>query len=395
MTQLLIRLFIKNYQNTHNQKVRQKYGMLGGMVGIAMNLLLFAGKFLAGILTSSIAITADAFNNLSDAGSSILMLIGFKMAGRPSDSNHPFGHGRIEYLAGLAVSMAIMLMGIELIRSSLDKILHPEAMVFQWVSMVILLASIAAKVWMCLFNRKLGKVIDSVAMKTTAMDSLSDAIATSVVVIGIAISAVTDLVLDGYLGILVAGFILYTGYHTAKDSLSPLLGQAPDPALVKDIEKTVLVYSEVVGIHDLIIHNYGPGQIMVSLHAEVPCDMDVMSAHDVIDLIELELKKKFDCEATIHMDPIVTNDERILFLRQQISQLVKEIDPRLSIHDFRMTAGPSHKNLIFDVVVPHRFVLDDDEIRQRIRDAVQHWEGGRYYAVVHVDKSYLGEPERH
>lgn len=369
--------------------------MLGGMVGIAMNLLLFAGKFLAGILTSSIAITADAFNNLSDAGSSILMLIGFKMAGRPSDSNHPFGHGRIEYLAGLAVSMAIMLMGIELIRSSLDKILHPEAMVFQWVSMVILLASIAAKVWMCLFNRKLGKVIDSVAMKTTAMDSLSDAIATSVVVIGIAISAVTDLVLDGYLGILVAGFILYTGYHTAKDSLSPLLGQAPDPALVKDIEKTVLVYSEVVGIHDLIIHNYGPGQIMVSLHAEVPCDMDVMSAHDVIDLIELELKKKFDCEATIHMDPIVTNDERILFLRQQISQLVKEIDPRLSIHDFRMTAGPSHKNLIFDVVVPHRFVLDDDEIRQRIRDAVQHWEGGRYYAVVHVDKSYLGEPERH
>jgi len=389
--QLLIRLFIKDYKNIQNQKVRQQYGMLGSAAGIFLNLLLFTGKFLAGMITSSIAITADAFNNLSDAGSSVLMLVGFKMAGRPSDSRHPFGHGRIEYLAGLAVSMAIMLMGIELMKSSFGKVLHPTMVIFQGISVGVLLLSIATKGWMFFFNRKLGEKISSSAMKATAIDSLSDAIATSVVVIGITISHFTGLLIDGYLGVLVAAFIIYTGYNTAKDSLSPLLGQAPDPELVADVENTVLNYPEVVGIHDLIIHNYGPGQIMVSLHAEVPCDMDVIHAHDVIDVIEFELQQKFDCEATIHMDPIAINDEETMLLRQRVSQLVTEMDPRMSIHDFRITTGPSHTNLIFDVVVPHRFYLDDETIRQKIKTAIYDWEEKTYYAVIHIDKSYIGK----
>lgn len=387
----LLKCFIKNYQDTKNQKVRQQYGMLGGTIGICLNLFLFAGKFMAGLITSSIAITADAFNNLSDAGSSILTLVGFKMAGKPADKLHPFGHGRIEYLAGVGISIAIFLMGIELVKTSIEKIVQPEVVTFSSLSMIILVVSIGVKLWMCFFNRSLGKRIDSATMKATAMDSLNDAIATSAVLLGLFVGQKTGFAVDGYVGLLVAIFILYTGYQTAKDSLSPLVGQAPDWEFVKEIENTVLSYPEIVGIHDLIVHNYGPGQSMVSLHAEVPCDMDMIHAHDIIDTIEFDLKQKFDCEATIHMDPIAVDNARINDLKDKVIAIVQTIDPRMSIHDFRLTDGPRHSNLIFDVVAPYNLRMNDEELRQRIRREVQQLEGGNFYAVVQVDKSYLGE----
>lgn len=269
MTKLLIRLFIKDYAQVEDHKVRQKYGLLSGLVGIACNLVLFIAKFMAGILTGAISITADAFNNLSDAGSSIITLVGFKMSGKPADDRHPFGHGRIEYICSLIVSIAIILMGIELVQSSVDKIITPQPVEFNVISLIILLISIGMKLWMGLFNRKIGKTIDSAVLKATAMDSISDVVATSAVLLGLIVSSIAQVFIDGYVGVLVALFILYTGITTAKDTMNLLLGEAPDAEFVHKIEQEVLSYEGVVGIHDLIIHNYGPGRSVISLHAEV------------------------------------------------------------------------------------------------------------------------------
>lgn len=387
MTSLLVKLFIKNHDDIHNQEVRQKYGMLGGGVGIFLNVLLFSLKFIAGLITSSISITADAFNNLSDAGSSVVTLIGFKMAGMPADSEHPFGHGRIEYISGLAVSMAIILMGVELIKSSVDKILHPEAVTFSLFSVVILLVSILAKGWMSLFNRGLGKRIGSTAMMATAMDSLSDCIATGAVVLGIGFSYFTHIIIDGYIGLVVALFVSYTGFTTARDSLSPLLGQAPDKEFVEEIRKIVLAHEDIEGIHDLIVHNYGPGRSMISLHAEVRCDADILAIHDTIDLIELELKHRFNCEATIHMDPIAVDDKVTQDLREKIVELLRSIDGQLSLHDFRMVQGLTHTNLIFDVVVPFKFRLTDEQVTQQVWDKVKQIDPN-YNAVIKVERAY-------
>lgn len=388
MTNLLIRLFIKNGENPNSKKVRQQYGTLGSVVGIFCNVILFASKFIAGLITSSISITADAFNNLSDAGSSIVALLGFKMAGAPADDKHPFGHGRIEYISGLIVSMIIMLMGFELAKSSVAKIVAPQAVEFSVVSLVIMLAAIAVKLWMCLFNRKLGNMIHSGTLKATAMDSLSDVVATSTVVVGMLISYFTGVVVDGYIGVIVALFILYTGYNTVQDTLSPLLGQAPSQEFVQEIEQKVLSYDQVVGIHDLIVHNYGPGRSLISLHAEVPCHIDILKIHDTIDIIERELKQEFDCEAVIHMDPIVTDDQQVNKTRQEVSVLVKMIDPSITIHDFRMVAGPTHTNLIFDVVVPHKFRLTDEQVVNTIRSGVKALHS-TYELVITVDKNFV------
>lgn len=388
MTKLLIRLFIKNSSQTHDQHVRQKYGLLGGVVGIICNILLFAAKTIAGVLTASISITADAFNNLSDAGSSIVTLVGFKMSGKPADDKHPFGHGRIEYVSGLLVAMAILLMGIELIRSSFDKIMHPQPTEFSVLSIVILVASIGIKLWMGLFNRKLGKLIDSATLKATAMDSISDVAATSTVLVGIIIGTLTGTPIDGYAGMLVALFILYTGFMTARETLNLLLGEAPDAEFVHQIEQEVLSYEGVVGIHDLIVHNYGPGRSVVSLHAEVPCHIDILKIHDTIDNIERDLKKKLDCECVIHMDPIATDDQLVNSLHEKVAVLVKLIDPSVTIHDFRMVAGPSHTNLIFDVVVPHQFRLNDNQVVEAVRSAVKTLDES-YDVVVNVDKTYV------
>ena len=367
MTDWLVKHFIQNPDDKDDPAVRQRYGLLSGGVGILLNLLLSAGKFLAGLLTGSIAVTADAFNNLSDAGSSVVTLAGFRLAAKQADDDHPFGHGRIEYLTGLLVAAAILLVGVELARTSLEKILQPEAVDFSWLSVGILCASILVKLWMSAFNRRLSRRIGSAAMAATAADSLSDVVATSAVLLGTLAGHFFSLRIDGWVGILVAAFILRAGWEAAKDTLDPLLGQSPDPNLVESIQKAVLAHPQVTGVHDLIIHDYGPGRRMMSLHAEVPMDADVLEVHDVIDNIERELKETFHIEAVIHMDPIATKDPQTNALREKMAALVREIDPAMTIHDFRMTVGPDHQNLIFDVVVPHKCPLSDEEVKESWR----------------------------
>ncbi len=389
MTDWLVKTFIQHPDDRDDPAVRQRYGLLSGLVGIILNLLLSAGKFLAGVFTGSIAVTADAFNNLSDAGSSVVTLAGFRLAAKQADDDHPFGHGRIEYISGLIVAGAILLVGIELARSSLEKIFRPEAVDFSWLSVGILCASILVKLWMSAFNRKLGRRIGSAAMAATAADSLSDVVATSAVLLGTLVGHFTGLHIDGWVGALVAVFILRAGWGAAKDTLDPLLGQSPDPDLVSSIEKAILAHPQVTGVHDLVIHDYGPGRRMMSLHAEVPMDADVLEVHDVIDNIERELKEKFHIEAVIHMDPIATKDPYTNQLREQVAGLVREIDPDMTIHDFRMTAGPDHQNLIFDVVVPHHCPLSDEEVKEAIAGKAKALEGGPFYTVVSLDRSYI------
>ena len=388
MVDFLVKTFISRPDDWEDPEIRQRYGLLTGGVGICLNLLLSLGKFLAGLITGSIAITADAFNNLSDAGSSVVTLVGFHMAAKKADDDLPFGHGRMEYISGLIVAAAILLVGVELAKSSLEKILHPEDITLSWVSVGILCAAILVKLWMFYFNRTLGKRIDSAAMCATAADSLSDVAATSAVLLGTLVGGFTGLHIDGWVGILVAVFILRAGWGAAKDTLDPLLGQSPDPTLVHAIEKTVMAHELVTGIHDLIIHDYGPGRSMLSLHAEVPMDADMLAVHDVIDDIERELKEKFHIEAVIHMDPIATKDPLTNEMKTRVAGLVREIDPDMTIHDFRMTQGPHHQNLIFDVVVPHSCDLTDDEVKARIAGRMGELPGGPYFAVVSVDRSY-------
>ena len=389
MTDFLVRHFVRDYQQVQDPAVRERYGVLSGGVGIFLNLLLSLGKFFAGVVTGSIAVTADAFNNLSDAGSSVVTLVGFKLAGQKADDGHPFGHGRIEYLAGLLVSLLILMVGVELGKTSIEKIVQPEEVAFSILSVGILVCSILIKLWMSLFNRKLGKRIHSAAMQATATDSLSDVVATSAVLAGTLIGHFAHVSIDGWIGVVVAVFILRAGWGAAKDTLNPLLGTAPDPELVKAIQQLVLSHEQVVGMHDLVIHDYGPGRRMCSFHAEVPEGDDIMEAHDAIDHIEREIQEKFGIETTAHMDPIATGDGEVVRLREQMSELVREINPDMSIHDFRLTRGPRHSNLIFDVVVPHRCRLSDEEIRRRITEAAEQVVPG-CYVVLQLDRSYVG-----
>ena len=389
MTDFLVRHFVRDYQQVQDPAVRERYGVLSGGVGIFLNLLLSLGKFFAGVVTGSIAVTADAFNNLSDAGSSVVTLVGFKLAGQKADDGHPFGHGRIEYLAGLLVSLLILMVGVELGKTSIEKIIQPEEVAFSILSVGILVCSILIKLWMSLFNRKLGKRIHSAAMQATATDSLSDVVATSAVLAGTLIGHFAHVSIDGWIGVVVAVFILRAGWGAAKDTLNPLLGTAPDPELVKAIQQLVLSHEQVVGMHDLVIHDYGPGRRMCSFHAEVPEGDDIMEAHDAIDHIEREIQEKFGIETTAHMDPIATGDSEVARLREQVSELVREIDPDMSIHDFRLPRGPRHFNLIFDVVVPHRCRLSDEEIRRRITEAAEQVVPG-CYVVLLLDRSYVG-----
>lgn len=384
MTDWLVKTFIKRPDDPAS---RQQYGILSGCVGIVLNLLLSCGKFLVGLASGSIAITADAFNNLSDAGSSVVTLAGFQMAAKKADDDHPFGHGRIEYLAGLVVAVAILLVGLELGKSSLGKILRPEPILFSWAAAAVLAGSILVKLWMFLFNRSLGRRIDSAAMIATATDSLSDVVATSAVLAGTLVCHFTGWEIDGWVGILVAAFILRAGWGAAKDTLDPLLGQSPDPALVQGIQETVMAHELVTGMHDLVIHDYGPGRCMLSFHAEVPMDADVLRVHDEIDNIERELHQKFRVEAVVHMDPIATDDPMVNALRVQIAKLVRDIDPDMTIHDFRITAGPDHTNLIFDAVVPHHCARSDEELKAAIAAGARALDES-YYTVVSLDRAY-------
>ena len=388
MTERLVRRFIRDWENVGDPAVRERYGALSGVVGILLNLLLSLGKFFAGLLTGSIAVTADAFNNLSDAGSSVVTLVGFKLAGQKADDGHPFGHGRIEYLAGLLVSLLILMVGVELGKTSIEKIFRPEQVDFSLVTVVIFIASILVKLWMCLFNRNLGRRIGSAAMEATATDSLSDVVATSAVLAGTLVGEFTGVSIDGWVGVVVAIFILRAGWGAAKDTVDPLLGSAPDPALVKEIQDVVLSHKQVVGMHDLVIHDYGPGRRMCSFHAEVPQNADIMEAHDAIDHIEREIYQKFGVETTAHMDPIATEDEAVNNLREQVRDLVREVNPDMNIHDFRVTRGPQHTNLIFDVVVPHRSKVSDEEIAGEITRRVQALDPS-YYPVFQLERSYV------
>ena len=384
----LVRLFIKDCDNVTDPAVRERYGILSGAVGIVLNLLLSAGKLFAGLMTGSISITADAFNNLSDAGSSVVTLVGFKLAGQKADDGHPFGHGRMEYLAGLLVSLMILLVGVELGRSSIGKILHPEAVDFSLVSTGILAASILVKLWMGQFNRGLGRKIGSAAMAAPPPDSLSDAVATAAVLAGTLVNRFAHVNIDGWVGLAVAVFILRSGWGAAKDTINPLLGESPDPELVKQLRELVLSHPQVVGMHDLIIHDYGPGRRLCSFHAEVPQDADILDAHDAIDHIEREIKEKFGIETTVHMDPIATADEKVNQLRRQVADLARVVEPEMTIHDFRVVRGPTHTNVIFDAVVPHKCRLTDEEVLQRLRQAVSTLDPA-YQAVIQIDRAYV------
>lgn len=387
MVTLLSRLFIKNGNDTESPQVRQAYGVLSGAVGIFFNLLLFAGKFFAGFISNSISITADAFNNLSDAGSSVITLIGFKMAGQKPDPDHPFGHGRIEYLSGLAVSAAILLMAFELIKSSASKLIHPQPVDFNPVIIAILVASILVKCYMYLYNRSISKKIHSEAMMATASDSLSDTLSTAVVLLTTLIAHFSGLSLDGICGILVGLFIFRTGLVSAKDTLNPLLGQAPDPAFVKEIEDLVMSYDGVIGIHDLLVHNYGPGRIIISLHAEVPADGDILELHDMIDNIECALRDRLKCDAVIHMDPVCINDPEVATLKEQVYVFLKDIDDSLSLHDFRVVKGPTHTNIIFDIMIPYNFKMKDEEVCALLETRIRELDPN-FFAVINVDKKY-------
>ncbi len=388
MTQFLLRHFVHGWENTADPGVRERYGTLSGLTGIFLNLCLSGGKFLAGLATGAVSVTADAFNNLSDAATSVVTLVGFRLAGRGADEDHPYGHGRMEYLAGLAVSIAILLVGVELAKGAIDKILHPEMVRFSWLSVGILCASILVKLWMYLFNKDLGRRISSAAMAATAADSLSDCVATSAVLLGLLAGHFLQVAIDGWVGILVAAFVLRAGWEAAKDTIDPLLGQAPDPALVEGIRDTVLTHPEIVGVHDLMVHDYGPGHVMASLHAEVSIDADMAATHDVIDNVERELHHKFHIIATIHMDPIATNDQRVNEARGEVLTLARRLHPDMTIHDFRMTEGPSHTNLIFDVVVPHGCALSDEEVRRELGRLARE-KDPRYITVIQVDHSYV------
>ena len=384
----MISLLAKFFSLDDASDPRSAYGTLCGAVGIGLNLVLFAFKFLAGLLSGSIAITADAMNNLSDAGSSLVTLLGFRLAGQKPDPHHPFGHGRIEYLSGLAVSVFILFMGFELGKSSLGKILHPSAVVSSPLVVLILCVSIAVKLYMWYYNRAIGKRLNSAAMEATAADSFNDSLATAAVLFATLVGHFTGVMIDGWCGALVALFILWSGVNAARDTIDPLLGTPPTAEFVDSVEHLVMSYPDILGIHDLSVHDYGPGRCMVSLHAEVDAGGDVLVLHDEIDNIERHIQTELHCQAVIHMDPVVTDDKEVFEAKQAVTALVRSIAPEISLHDFRMVTGPTHTNVIFDVVVPFGFPLSDEALTTQIQSQVRALDGN-YFAVITVDKSYV------
>lgn len=387
MIKLLAKIFIKDSQNTADSKVRVAYGYLCGAVGIALNILLFAGKIIAGTISGSVAVTADAFNNLSDAGSSIISLIGFRLASQKPDPHHPFGHGRFEYIASLIISIIIVLMGFELGKSSFEKIVAPQAVEYSAVTFAVLGVSVLVKLYMFFYNNSVGKKIDSATMRATAMDSISDAVSTGAVLISAVIAMFTNLALDGWMGLVVAAFIMVTGFKSAKETIDSLLGTPPSPEFVKQIEDMALQYDDIIGVHDMIVHNYGPGRTFVSLHAEVPSDGDIVTIHDTVDNAEREIAKELGCLVTIHMDPVDVHDEHTAQLREKVSEIIKQINPDITFHDFRVVSGPTHTNLIFDIVSPMDCGLSDQELADTIADKI-HQCNESYFAVINVDKDF-------
>lgn len=387
MTNFLVRSFVKEHEQTNNPIVRGRYGILAGIVGLCCNALLFGFKLAAGLLFGSIAIIADAVNNLSDAGSCIVTLIGFRISNKPADEEHPYGHARVEYIAGMIVSFSVLLLGIQLLGSSVQKIFQPDEVEFSVLSIVILCAAIVVKLWMGLFYRKVGKQISSTALMANSTDSINDVYATAAVLVSTIIGKLTGWQLDGYAGTLVALFILVSGIGLVKETLNPLLGAAPTKELVDEIETKLHSYDGVLGTHDLMIHNYGPERCFASVHVEVSAKEDILKSHDLIDNIEKDFSTDCHIHLVIHLDPVVTDDEETNCMKRVVGDILQKIDPTLTMHDFRMVKGNTHSNLIFDVVVPPRYQMTDAELRKQIEEKVKAYRED-YFTVITVDRSY-------
>lgn len=388
MASQIIKRFIRNHQDTDNPKVREQYGKMAGAVGIFSNIVLFLMKISIGLIFNSISITADAINNLTDSASSVLTMVGFKLAGRPADREHPFGHARFEYITGLAVSFAIVILGLQLGKTSIGKILHPEPIEFSMITVVVLLAAIGIKLWQNRFYLAVGRAIRSATLIATAVDSRNDVITTSVVLASAVISHLSGLQLDGYMGLAVALFIIYSGVNLVKETSSPLLGTVPDKELVEKVRNKIMSYEGIIGHHDLIIHNYGPGRCFASVHAEVPASQEIMMSHDIIDNIEEDFMKDFGMFMVVHMDPIITDDERTNHLYKHVQDILNEISPDIMMHDFRMVVGPTHTNLIFDVAIDFDFPMSDSDLCDEIEKRVQQL-NPQCHAVVKVDRSFV------
>lgn len=395
LTNFLITHFIKNYKDVERENVRQRYGYLAGIVGVITNLFLSIIKLTVGFISHSIAITADAFNNLSDATSSLITVISFKLSNKPADKEHPFGHGRIEYLAGLVVSFLVMLFGFEFVKTSFNRIIHPAKVYFEILPFILLLVSIVIKIWLAFFNKTIGKKINSTTLSASAMDAFSDVVTTSVVALSLVISKFTSLPFDGYIGLAVALFIIYSGYKLTKETINPLLGEAPDPKLVEDVEDELLKYDFITGVHDVIVHNYGPSKSMISLHAEVPCDISILKIHEIIDKAEKEISKKYNILLVIHMDPINTNDEEVKKAKDLILKVIKEFPVIDSIHDFRMVGEKNYINLIFDIVInPNIKLNSEDEELQDEKEIISKLSARlkeinpAYNCVITADKNF-------
>ena len=390
LAKFIVSKFIKNHEQVDDPKVRDSYGYLGGIVGIILNFILFLTKLIVGIITHSISVTADAFNNLSDTASSLITILGFKLASKPADREHPFGHGRIEYLSGLIVSFMVMLVGFQFLKSSYDRIIHPVKVVFQLIPFVLILISIGVKIWLSRFNNYIGKTIDSSALQASSFDALGDVFTSSSVAASLILSGLTAYPIDGYIGILISLFILYSGFTLIKDTIDPLLGQAPDEKLVKSIADGVTSYDYISGVHDLIVHNYGPGRIMASVHAEVPCDASIIKIHEIIDRAEKEISEKLNIYLVIHMDPIDTNNKEVAIAKDEVEAIIKKYPMIKSFHDFRVVGSGEHKNLIFDIVIDYSQKLSSEfenniinDISSDIRSIHEY-----YNAVITIDRDF-------
>lgn len=387
MTKFLVSKFIKNHEDVKNQKVREAYGILSSWVGIVCNILLFIAKFIIGTVANSISIISDGFNNLSDCASCVVTMFGYKMAAKPADKDHPFGHGRMEYLTSLVIAMVIMVVGVELFTGSVDKIIHPEKVQFSVVALAVLIISIIIKLWMGLFNRKLGKTVESSVMLATSKDSLNDVLATTATLVALVATLFTDVPLDGVMGVVVSVMILVSGFGIIKETVDELLGQPASPELVESLKELVDECAFSLGMHDLIIHSYGPGNLIGSVHIEVDGKENIMDIHDAIDELERNIYDELGIRITIHMDPVETDNENLKLCKDMIKVIIEEIDKELSFHDFRVVSGPSHTNLIFDVVVPHGCKLRDSQIKEAIDQKLLMREK-KYYTVITFEKSY-------
>ncbi|MCB7320418.1 cation diffusion facilitator family transporter [Lacrimispora sp. 210928-DFI.3.58] len=389
MTELLVKRFVKNYEQVEDAGVRTSYGTLASMVGIFCNILLFCGKLFIGVLVNSISVMADAFNNLSDAASSIIGFVGVKMAEKPADDDHPFGHGRIEYIAAFIVAFLVIQVGFSLFKTSLGKVFHPETLTFKWVSLLILVLSVCVKLWLSAFNRRLGNRINSKVMLATAADAMGDVATTSSTILSIGVYGLLGWNIDGIVGLVVSVVVMIAGVNIAKDTLAPLIGEAIDPELYNQITNFVEGFDGIVGTHDLIVHNYGPSKSMASIHAEVPNDRDIEISHEIIDRIEREAYRRFGLMLVIHMDPVETHDERVLQFKSMVLEVLGEIDSRLSFHDFRMVDGVERINLIFDLVVPREYKPDIlGKLKVRISDEVRRRDK-RCVCVITIENSFL------